>query len=142
MTNFTQILHVFLTKSAANLIDDSKMNIKMRELRQKMTDKKLQREKRRESRDNSKGVDQKSSNTALPKISGSDRGKKSTADEENSCVSGLQRNEIGSNRNSLPPIFNRGLAAGKLPPPAVVRHGHNDFLSKYNLTSPRQELDH
>merc|ERR1712071_325430 len=41
---------------------------------------------------------------------------------------------------SLPPILNRNGTANKLGP-AIVKHGHNDFLSKYNLTSPREELD-
>merc|ERR1712159_837700 len=93
------------TKTAANLIDDSKMNLKVRNLRQKMLEKKLEREARRKSK--LPATEVKSSNTSLPPLK-----------------------PINS-RIKLPLL-------PQPPPPSSIRHNHDTFLSRYNLTSPRE----
>lgn len=144
--------HQNLVKTAANLIDDSKMNLKMRELRQKMNDKQSERRRRRE----------KTRETSKPR-KGSGKGKRrDTSSRQNSALrdgSGMrfgptssqafepfrleqrkQRQPSASSSGlSLPPISNRGRLVPKTP--AIVKHGHNEFLSKYNLMSPRQDAE-
>lgn len=199
------------SKTAANLIDDSKMNLKIRNLRQKMLEKKLEREQKRkaaklevESRENRILLDRNDQNMRSeqnlrnhqnmqklqnlqpskykPQTPGSEFSSSKFGSKFGFSNSGLPNSSFSNFSNSnftpspppfppkppnllpkppnypitrdltnnpqksnshhhLPPISTSSTTRVKLPSlptPHSIKHNHDNFLKKYNLTSPRE----
>lgn len=100
-----------LEKSIANLADDSRTNIKMRQIRQKMNEKRIKKRLQhiREGKDIVTPVLKK-------KISSS---------------------EFNKSRFKFPELDNSSSFLPNLPKMTRVKHDHDKFCSRYNIKSPR-----
>lgn len=99
-----------LIKSTSNLIDDTRMNIKMRQLRQKMLEKKY----RKAAKAAASSAPKVDTHVQFPALNSSTR----TGKSSNTNISTAYRQNFVS--------------------PNIIKHDHESFCNRYNLTSPRE----
>ena len=120
-----------LIKSATSLIDDTRLNIKMRNLKKKMQESKLKSQAR--SGKNGEGTVKLPElprvlgpKKVVPPVIGRFRFEKNFFEKKKFRKKNFRKN--------LPPI--------KPKEKPIVKNNHEQFCQKYNLTSPRSDEDH
>lgn len=145
-----------LIKSATSLIDDTRLNIKMRNLKKKMQESKLKSKARDERRKfvtrDGRGGQQQQQQQQQP---GGQSTLELIKDKRPSSfklpeLPKVGRSLLSANPSGFPKLSSGGLgqkkvlAGGTLNPPKplkkkIVNHNHEKFCQKYNLTSPRSD---